>query len=283
MRFSIVTPSYNQARFIEKTIQSVLKQRYPDFEHIIIDGGSTDGTIEILKKYPHLRWKCERDRGQADAINKGLRMATGEILAWINSDDYYLPGAFERVARAYQDVGSPAQAGKPDIVFGDVLVVTEADRVIARRRALPYDYRMLLLGTNYIQQPALFFNRRALEEVGYLDETLHYALDWDMWLRFGKAGMKFKLTCAPLAALRWHKEAKSFAQRSQMVTDTGRVRNRYWSKMAQRWGVAATLLLPLLHSYYVLKVQAVKLALRGVVDFLPLRLVGAGRRNSRGN
>jgi glycosyltransferase involved in cell wall biosynthesis len=264
MRFSIITPSYNQARFIEKTIQSVLKQRYLDFEHIIIDGGSTDGTIEILKKYPHLRWKCERDRGQADAINKGLRMATGEILAWINSDDYYLPGAFERVARAYQDIPGP------DIVFGDVLVVTEADRVIARRRALPYDYRMLLLGTNYIQQPALFFNRRALEKAGYLDETLHYSLDWDMWLRFGKAGMKFKLICAPLAALRWHKEAKSFAQRSQMLTDTRCVRNRYWSEAAQRWGF-------LVRSYYILKVQMVKLLLRGAVDFLPLRVVRANR------
>jgi glycosyltransferase involved in cell wall biosynthesis len=271
MRFSIVTPSYNQARFIEKTIQSVLNQRYPDFEHIVMDGGSTDGTIEILKKYPHLRWKCERDRGQADAINKGLKMATGEILAWINSDDYYLLGAFERVAKAYQD------ARKPDIIFGDVLVVTEADRAIARRRSLPYDYRMLLLGTNYIQQPAVFFTRDALEEVGYLDETLHYALDWDLWLRFGRAGMRFKLVQAPLAALRWHKGAKSFAQRSQMAADTRRVRDRYWSEVARKRGFAANLLLPLLRSYYILKVETVKLTLRGVVDFLPLRLVSARR------
>jgi glycosyltransferase involved in cell wall biosynthesis len=269
MRFSIVTPSYNQARFIERTIQSVLQQRYPDFEHIIIDGGSTDGTVEILKKYSHLRWKCESDRGQADAINKGLRMATGEILAWINSDDYYLPGVFERVAKAYNDVR------KPDIILGDVLVVGEQGRVIGRRRALPYDRNMLLLGTNYIQQPAVFFTRRALEKAGYLDETLHYALDWDLWLRFGGAGLRFKFISSALAALRWHSQAKSFARRSQMVADTRCVRDRYWAQARKRWGTAATLFLPVLRSYYILKAQMVKLTLRGAVDFVPLRFVAA--------
>jgi glycosyltransferase involved in cell wall biosynthesis len=271
MRFSIVTPSYNQAQFIEKTIQSVLQQRCPDAEHIVIDGGSTDGTIEILKKYSHLRWKCEPDSGQADAINKGLRMATGEILAWINSDDYYLPGAFERAAKAFND------AGKPDIILGDVLVVSEQGRVIGRRRALPYDHNMLLLGTNYIQQPAVFFTRSVLEKAGYLDESLHYALDWDLWLRFGRAGLKFKLICASLAALRWHSQAKSFAQRSRMAADSKRVRDRYRAQARKGWGTAATLFLPVLRSYYILKVQMVKLALRGAVDFVPLRLVGAKR------
>jgi len=95
---SIVTPSLNQGRYIEQTIQSVLLQNYPNFEHIVIDGGSTDGTVEILKKYPHLKWISEKDSGQSEALNKGLKMATGDIIAWINSDDWYAEGAFNNVA-----------------------------------------------------------------------------------------------------------------------------------------------------------------------------------------
>ncbi len=97
-KISIVTPSYNSAEFIEDCIQSVLKQNYPNFEHIIIDGGSTDGTVEILKKYPHLKWISEPDEGQSDALNKGFKKAEGDIIGWLNSDDVYLPGTFNKVA-----------------------------------------------------------------------------------------------------------------------------------------------------------------------------------------
>ncbi len=272
-RITVVTPSYNQGQFIEKTIQSVLGQGYPDVEHIIVDGGSTDGTLAVLKKYRHLRWVSEPDRGQADAINKGLRMATGDVLAWINSDDYYLPGAFERLAKAYEG------ARKLDVVMGDVSVVDEGDRLIARRRVIPYHYRTLLFGTNYIHQPAVFFTKEALEKVGYLDESLHYVMDWELWLRFGRAGLAFKLIRAPLACLRWHSGAKSVALYSQFAADSATVRNRYWRRGREGSRFCSALLLTVLRTYYALKVQAVRLALRGAVD-RPLRFVRAGRRGT---
>ena len=272
MQFSVVTPSYNQASFIEKTILSVLEQRYPAVEHIIVDGGSTDGTLDILKKYKHLRWISEPDKGQTDAINKGLRMAKGEILAWINSDDYYLHGAFDRVVNAYKDIR------KPDVVMGDILVVGQDGGKIARRRAIPYDHKMLLFGTNYIQQPGVFFTREALEKAGYLDEDLHFAMDWDLWLRFGEAGLRFKLVRASLACLRWHKQAKSVAQYSRFAADFKTVKDRHRGRSRTGVGFVNTLLLAILKGYYLLKAQAVKLAFRGVVDFLPLRFVRAERR-----
>ena len=129
LKFSVITPSFNNAQYIEQTIKSVLEQNYPNFEHIVIDGGSTDGTVEILKKHSHLKWVSEKDEGQADALNKGFRMATGDIIAWINSDDWYEPNIFGNIAEWFER--------NPDknIVMGDCNLIDPArnDGEVARQ------------------------------------------------------------------------------------------------------------------------------------------------------
>jgi glycosyltransferase involved in cell wall biosynthesis len=185
MKFSVITISFNHAEFIEKTITSVLDQKYPDFEHIIIDGGSTDGTVEILKKYPHLNWVSEKDSGLSNALNKGMRKATGDIIAWINSDDFYQPDAFHSVAEAMKN---------NDIVLGDSF---EADRqgnpikVISNKARTLFDLEKYWVPKAWLSQPSVFFSRKALESVKlpngeYLDETFKYSMDFDLWLRLAE-------------------------------------------------------------------------------------------------
>ncbi len=159
---SIVTPSYNQGAFIEETIRSVLSQDYPRIEYIVVDGGSTDGTLSILRKYgDHLTWFSEPDKGQSDAINKGFRKSHGEILAWLNSDDIYLPGAV-RTAAGYLAV-HPEVA----MVYGDCHMVDEQGQVVGRSIWIEdFDLMRLVEDLNYIHQPAAFFCRQAFEGVG---------------------------------------------------------------------------------------------------------------------
>jgi glycosyltransferase involved in cell wall biosynthesis len=185
MKFSVITISFNHAEFIEKTITSVLDQKYPNFEHIIIDGGSTDGTVEILKKYPHLNWISEKDSGLSNALNKGMRKATGDVIAWINSDDFYQPDAFHSVAEAMKN---------NDIVLGDSF---EADRqgnpikVISNKARTLFDLEKYWVPKAWLSQPSVFFTRKALELVklpngDYLDETFRYSMDFDLWLRLAE-------------------------------------------------------------------------------------------------
>ncbi|NWF98010.1 MAG: glycosyltransferase [Nitrospirae bacterium] len=182
-RFSVVTPSYNQGQYIEKTILSVLEQEYPDFEHIIIDGGSTDNTLDILKKYPHLKWLSEKDEGQSDALNKGFRMADGDIIAWINSDDWYEPEAFVSVAEWFSK--------NPDknIVMGDCNLIDQNGKIFYTaenyERGFEEMSRFWITGS-IPTQPAIFFRRKLLDEYGYLDKSLKYAMDYDLWIRFSK-------------------------------------------------------------------------------------------------
>jgi len=180
-RVSIVTPSYNQAQFIEETIRSVLLQGYPNLEHIIIDGDSTDGSVEIIRKYePWLTyWVSEPDRGQAEAINKGWERSAGHILAWLNSDDVYRPGALGRVAEAFQCLDVVVAVG--------ACAITDIDRnVVGCKLSRHLDPKHFLCGAENVPgQPAVFLARRVIEEVGGLDESLHYVLDWEYWLRIG--------------------------------------------------------------------------------------------------
>jgi glycosyltransferase involved in cell wall biosynthesis len=177
-RISIVTPSYNQGQFIEETIRSVLLQGYPNLEYIVIDGGSTDGSAEIIRKYEsHLAyWVSEPDGGQANAINKGFKSVTGEVLAWLNSDDIYTPGAIYEAAEYF---GKHAECqvahGKTDIVDAEGLLIGNCS-------SEPFDLEQLLSG-NSIPQPSTFFRRDVFESVGGLDESFQFCLDYDLWLR----------------------------------------------------------------------------------------------------
>ncbi|OGP14094.1 MAG: hypothetical protein A2054_08640 [Deltaproteobacteria bacterium GWA2_55_10] len=187
-RITIVTPSFNQGHFIEETIRSVLDQGYPDLEYIVMDGGSKDNTVEILKKYDsRLKWTSERDKGQSDAINKGIRMATGDIIAYLNSDDIYEPGALKKAADFF--------VNNPDKIWltGRCRIIDtegkEVRRLIAEYKNFllgRYSYNILLI-TNFISQPATFLKREAFEKFGLFDETQHRVMDYEYWLRVGAA------------------------------------------------------------------------------------------------
>ena len=188
MLVSIVTPSFNQNRYIEKTIQSVLAQDYPQIEYMIIDGGSTDGTVEVIKNYEDQLawWVSEKDRGQTDAINKGFARARGDILAWINSDDTYEPnavGAAVRYLQEHPDVG---------MVYGDCNYINESGKVIGRFKSAQTDYRLLRQGHTHIPQQTMFFRAELWKQVGPLDPSFYFAMDYDLWTRIAaRATIKY--------------------------------------------------------------------------------------------
>jgi len=208
VKVTVVTPSFNQARFLERTLQSVAAQRGPfELEHLVVDGGSTDGSQEILRRREGpMRWTSEPDRGQSDAINKGLCRAGGELLAWLNSDDTYEPGA---VAAAVAAAAAGARW-----CYGQVRVVDEEDREVRRTVTAYRNHRSRrfslgrLLGGNFIPQPAVFFRRELLDEVGLLDEGLHFAMDYDLWLRFARVAAP-AFVPRDLACFRWHSGSKT--------------------------------------------------------------------------
>jgi len=179
---SIVTPSFNQAVYLEETIQSVLNQDYEPIEYIIVDGGSTDGSVEIIQRYAKKLgwWISEPDQGQTDAINKGFAHAQGEILAWLNSDDTYLPGA---IREAVDYLKSQPQVG---MVYGNANLVDESGRVIGEFPARQTDYQRLRRGYVHIPQQAAFFRTALWREVGPLDPTFYFAMDYDLWGRVAR-------------------------------------------------------------------------------------------------
>lgn len=202
---SIITPSLNQGRYIEDNIRSVLNQNYPNFEHIIIDGGSTDGTIDVLKSYDHLIWISEKDRGQSEAINKGLKRASGELIGWLNSDDCYEPNTFFTVIEELN------RAEGKYVVLGDCNVIDE------RGQKIGYCKGNLTHPSNFIKyweknytipQPTVFFYRDILHKTGYLDINLHFALDYDFWLRISQH-YDFHYVKKPLAKMRAHDHSKT--------------------------------------------------------------------------
>jgi glycosyltransferase involved in cell wall biosynthesis len=203
-RISIVTPSFNQGEFIERTIRSVLLQGYPNLEYIIMDGGSTDGSVEIIRKYePWLTyWVTEADRGQAHAINKGFHRATGEILAWLNSDDEYYPKALHLVAQCFQ------KQADMELLYGDCKMIDDKDFIIDHLKGRPGSL-VEMLTRDFIPQPSAFLHRRAWQAVGELDDNLRFIFDHELWIRMMLSGMKFKYVPMPLSRFRWHNVSKS--------------------------------------------------------------------------
>lgn len=222
---SIITPSFNQGRFIEENILSVKLQDYPNIEHIVIDGGSTDETVEILKKYEgtyNLRWISEPDEGHADAVNKGFAMARGEIIGWLNSDDVYFDrSTISAVVDAFQ------KHPEADIVYGDVAYIWE-DGTILRIQCVPkFRYTRLLRGC-FLEQPAVFFRRHVVETYK-LDKNLKVAIDYEYWLRIGRH-YRFLHIPRILAADRNHRGRISVAQAEKLKTVAFQLRRQYLNK-----------------------------------------------------
>jgi glycosyltransferase involved in cell wall biosynthesis len=226
--FSIITPSFNQAPFIRDTILSVLSQEGVTVEYLVFDGSSTDGTVDILREYSdRLQWISEPDRGQAHAVNKGLRSATCEYIGWLNSDDLYTPGALRAVSdffSAHSDV---------DIVYG------LADHVDSRGELLePYpvedwNYERLL-EVCFICQPAAFFRKRAFERYGFLDENLQYCMDYEFWLRCGQVRPLAYLP-RKLALSRLHADTKTLGQRVEVHREILWMMKRKFGAIPPRW------------------------------------------------
>lgn len=177
-KISIVTVSYNQGQFIEDNIKSVINQNYPNVEHIIIDAGSTDGTLDILKKYDeHLVWTSEPDRGQSHGLNKGFKKATGEIMGWFNSDDRVAPNALHRVAEFFKD--NPNEIG----VVGNINLVNQKGEFVRKVKGEAYQYTDMVNVKRGVTQPSTFIKTEVFNKIGYLDESLHYTMDFDLFLR----------------------------------------------------------------------------------------------------
>ena len=214
LKISIVSPSFNQAKFLENCLLSVKEQNYPNVEHIVVDGGSSDGSVEILRWYSglpgwsHLRWISEPDRGQSDALNKGFRMAKGDVIGWLNSDDFYLQGCFQRVAEAFEE-----RPGT-DVLYGDYIWTDENGRPTQIRREIAFSRFVLLHShVSYINSSgALFLLRRFIEDGCLLNEDYHYAMDYEFYLRLANAGYCFCHVPNLLSGFRWHGSSKSTAQ-----------------------------------------------------------------------
>jgi glycosyltransferase involved in cell wall biosynthesis len=211
VKLSVITPSYNHSNFIEDTLQSVKAQNYPAIEHIVVDGASTDGTCEILKKYSqtpgweHLRWISQPDKGQSDAINKGFHMATGDLVAWLNSDDYLLPGGLESIAD-YADTHPEI-----DVVYGDSIFVEKDGDLRRVKKEHKFDFWVLLYCGCYIQSNTAFYRRHVIDQGFFLQENYRVCMDYEYFVRLAAKGKTFGYANRPIAAFRWQGTNRSLA------------------------------------------------------------------------
>ena len=220
MKISIVTTSLNQARFIEETLHSVRTQNYTDVEHLVIDGCSTDGTLTLLENtvanplWSHVKWWSEADGGQSEAMNKGFRRATGEIIGWLNSDDRYCPGALERIGKVF------AENPDVDVVYGDYTFMDEAGVILTERREIAFNFFTLLHHRSpFIPTTATFFRRRIFDEGNFLNESLHYAMDHEFFVRLAIKGYRFQHLSAVVADFRLHSESKTCTRASMQMEE----------------------------------------------------------------
>ena len=250
---SIVTPSYNQARFIEKTIRSILLQNYPNLEFIVIDGGSKDGSVEQIERYQDwiTHWVSEKDRGQSDAINKGFSLANGKILAWLNTDDFLLPEALFRVATTYATNRDPkihAWVGAADKVDEHGRLIYQLNPAdLTKESFYHWRNRQRPKGTGYFLQPACFFTKEAWEVAGPLDLSLHYCMDVDLWLKMTSC-FRFSPISEKLAVAVGHSQAKT-------TTDKERTRAEIALVIAEHGGrqIAQLDLMQMIEDYIKLK------------------------------
>lgn len=221
MKFSIVTPSYNQGRFIRDCIESVKGQTGVEWEHIVQDAGSTDETRAVLQEYPHLQVTCEKDKGMSDGINRGFRQATGDWVMWLNTDDYLLPGALARVAEF------AAQKPEADFIYGEAQFVDEHKTVLRHKREHRFDFNVLLYYGCYIMSTAAFIRRRVLTAGQVLDEDYRVCMDFEYYVRLARLGYRFEYLPAALAAFRWHETNTSTVQLQRRLEERARVQREH--------------------------------------------------------
>lgn len=237
---SIVTPSFNQAAYLEETIQSVLAQDYPRIEYIVIDGGSTDGSVDVIRKYQSSLafWVSEQDKGQTDAINKGFDRAKGDILAWINSDDTYNPKAVGEAVLYLME--------NPDVamVYADCDFIDEQGRVIGKFASRQTDYKKLRQGYVHIPQQTMFFRAKHWKEVGPLDPSFYFAMDYDLWVRIAARAPIQYLPGRTWANFRIHTSSKT------NVND-----ERGWKEMLRvHYRDGGSFFAPIVAKYYLRKI-----------------------------
>ena len=229
MRVSVVTPSFNQGQFIERALKSVAAQSGAQIDHVVIDGGSTDNTVDVLQRFDkNIRWVSEKDKGQTDAVNKGICASSGEIIGWLNSDDIYYPDAISQVVMFF---GAHPEI---DVVYGMADHIDVDDKPFEAYPSEPWNLDRLK-DNCFICQPAAFFRRRVVEKYGLLDVNLHYCMDYEFWLRLGKAGVRFGYLENKLAGSRLYAENKTLRSRVKVHAEINDVLKRLFGKVPDRW------------------------------------------------
>lgn len=233
MKISIVTPSFNQGHFLEETILSILNQGYKNLELIIIDGGSTDESVEIIKKYQsHIQyWVSEPDNGQSHAINKGFERCTGDVIAWLNSDDLYTENALGRVGTFFEK--NPGI----DFIHGSAIVFGPETKTLIQ--GMTYQDKAVYLAGMPSPQPSFFFRKEMLTKVGQLDEALHYGMDYDFFLRMALVGLPYYMTGDPIARYRIHGSSKSNTSKIAFAREWGAIFSTLLRSVDYQLGIEA--------------------------------------------
>jgi glycosyltransferase involved in cell wall biosynthesis len=233
MNISIVTASFNQAPFLEEMLGSVRSQGYADVEHIVRDGASSDGSVEILQgkqgaAWEYLKWSSQRDNGQSDALNQGFRLASGDVVGWLNADDRYRPGCLQTIAEAFE------RNPEIDILYGDYTVMDAEGQHLKVRREIEFSrFILFYYPTLCIPTPTAFFRRRIFDEGNFLDESLHYAMDHEYFARLAARGYRFKHLHTLLADFRVHPASKSCMEPQRQLTEA-RTAMEMYSPVARR-------------------------------------------------
>jgi glycosyltransferase involved in cell wall biosynthesis len=237
MQISVVTPSFNQRDYLQQTLSSVLSQRGNfELQYLVVDGGSTDGTVDVLRGIsdPRVQWSSEKDNGQSEAINRGFRLATGDVVGWLNSDDLYVPGALATVVAAFADPSVQWVVGRYQIIDDQGRVIRSRIARYKDRFLDHYSYRKLLR-ENFIAQPSVFWRREFGQRIGQLDESLHYTMDYDMWLRMGRLSDP-RILNSVLSQFRIHPQSKSGRVNREQFDEGYRVACRYFeTDRTSRW------------------------------------------------